>query len=335
MLVGLTQPRSEGAGDAWQHDPSSGEFWGRVQANAGKPESADVAAARDAQGTRPPRLPDTDAAEQRTPSLTTVAAPRAVAPRPRIETAAPAAAPLPRAAARPWSAQTVEETSLAPARPATPTPQQRPSGAPYEATAGFIERIERAVNAPPAAAAPIATATPAPAPAPAPVSSTPGAPDPGAFERQLQAQGMGRRVLSDAELLSIREAMAGEPPDQAPRVNPLQAYPFRGSGDIPAGERAGESVTDRWLGYHPRNRVTAREIIAEVDRLLAERASVPAAPAPERRSEAPYDANAALLARIEGYIGASSRPAEPAQPAAAADAEALRPWIGGSAADPH
>ena len=82
---------------------------------------------------------------------------------------------------------------------------------------------------------------------------------------------MSRRALSEQELVRIRRSMAELPPGQAPPFNPLVAYPFRGSRDIPPGERARESVTDQWLGYQPRNRVTAREIIADIDRQLAER----------------------------------------------------------------
>ena len=66
MLIGLTKPRSEGAGDPWAAgEPSSPEFWGEVQANQGMAESADITAARDAQGTRPAKLPEDSRAARR------------------------------------------------------------------------------------------------------------------------------------------------------------------------------------------------------------------------------------------------------------------------------
>ena len=82
---------------------------------------------------------------------------------------------------------------------------------------------------------------------------------------------MPRRALSERELRGIRNAMSRLPPDDAPRLNPLVAYPFRGSHSIDPGDAASNTAADQVFGRQPRNTVTAREIIAEIDRQLAER----------------------------------------------------------------
>ena len=299
MLTGLTQPRSEGAGDPWAAgEPSSPEFWSKVQANQGMAESADITAARDARGMRPAKLPE-DSPSRPSRDLVALAAPKADAPRPRIE--APDAEP-PRVAARPWSTRTIEESDLAPVRPprapspapavdAEPYPQ---TIVPYEATAAWVERAQRSVNAmqpaadaadreavrqrwlqgapaarpasPPVAARPPAPAPTPPAPAPAPPVS---AANP--VEAQFAQQAMGRRTLSERELLAIRNAMSQGRLDEPPTFNPLQAYPFLGDRSLPPEERARESVTDQWFGYDPKNKVTRRQIIQDIDAQLAAR----------------------------------------------------------------
>jgi hypothetical protein len=89
-------------------------------------------------------------------------------------------------------------------------------------------------------------------------------------DAQLAAQGMSRRTLSEQELLDIRAALSGLPPDEAPRFNPLQAYPFRNRSDVPPGQRAREMPMDAFFGHFPKNAVTRRAILEDIDRQLAE-----------------------------------------------------------------
>jgi hypothetical protein len=294
MLIGLTQPRGEGAGDPWQAgDPSSPEFWGRVAANNGAPEPADVTAARDAQGTRPPRMPDASATE---PALATVAAPMAEASPARAPAPAPAATPSPRTAARPWSTRTIEETTLQPAQPqpqpVVTVPEPQPAARVprvQTADAAEIEAIRQRWRGAPAAPTPAAPAAAAPAPAPpaaAPVAATPtpapaqapaqaappaaATPEGNPVDRQLAAQGMTRRSLSEQELLDIRAALSSQPPNEAPRFNPLQAYPLRNRSNVPRADWARDMPLDAYFGHDPRNQLTNREILEDVERQLAE-----------------------------------------------------------------
>jgi hypothetical protein len=203
-------------------------------------------------------------------------------------TAAAQPAPAPRVAARPWAATTIEESDLAPVAPATPPQPERIPLADDDAYPITMGR------------APIPAGQSAPSRAPAPAASAPADPNEAPVDRQIRLQGDRRRMLSERELLNIRTSMSSLPPESAPTFNPLQAY-SRSSHDVPPGERARESATDALLGYRPQNRVTAHEIIEDVDRQLAERrrpASVPAAaPAPAQPSDAdgesPVDRQAA------------------------------------------
>jgi hypothetical protein len=91
-------------------------------------------------------------------------------------------------------------------------------------------------------------------------------------ETQIGQQGMGRRSLSERELLAIRNAMSQGRLDEPPTFNPLQRYPFRGDRNLPPEERARDNGFVDWLlGYDPRNKVTRRMIIQDIDAQLAAR----------------------------------------------------------------
>jgi hypothetical protein len=78
-------------------------------------------------------------------------------------------------------------------------------------------------------------------------------------------------LLSDEELIAIRRGMNSGPLDEAPIFNPLVSP--RHDRNLPRQEWARDppSLTDQLSGHAPRNRLTRRQLIEEVDRLLLER----------------------------------------------------------------
>jgi hypothetical protein len=98
--------------------------------------------------------------------------------------------------------------------------------------------------------------------------------------------GVTRRRLSVSDLLRIRTSLGEESDkrlDEAPEVNPLAHYPFEYHDRplneywLPSGDRRTRSsgaggwidwTLDWAYGHHPRNRLTRRQILSEVDRLL-------------------------------------------------------------------
>jgi hypothetical protein len=119
-----------------------------------------------------------------------------------------------------------------------------------------------------------ATASERPAPKPSSAPPTPRAyqapppassfsPEVGAVDRQIAEQGMTRKIWSEQVLREIRAHMQKLKPYEAPMFNPLQTYPSRGTA---TGENAARKNTiDRIMGYQPNNKVTAREIIEDID----------------------------------------------------------------------
>jgi hypothetical protein len=146
--------------------------------------------------------------------------------------------------------------------------RQRWGRSEFDVNQGDIEEEEAAPYAPPAP-------PPAPPPAAAPAAPAPppfrGASGISPVDQQIQAQGMTRRQLSERELRGIRDALRRGNLDEAPIFNPLQAYPFRGDRNIPPEQRARDNGFVDWLlGYDPKNQVTRRQIIDDVNRQLGE-----------------------------------------------------------------